>query len=130
MKEAQEPTPETSTPNPGSTRDETLGRFILWTAFGIGIIAAGKAIANAALSNQREAQLERVLRAGVEARRWGLPPGPPTSGPTVQGLWPDNTKPSSRAELEAGWTKDDAFRDRQVTRQQDEWNRRQQEDRY
>jgi hypothetical protein len=127
MNEAEEPTPETGTPDAGSTRDATLnlGRFIAWAAVGIGVIAAGKAIANAALSNQRQAQLERVVRAGREARRWGLPPGPSTSGPTVQGLWPDNAKPSPREELERGCRIDDAVRDREVTRQQDEWNRRQ-----
>ena len=110
MNEAEEPTPETSTPDAGSTRDATLGRFMLWTAVGIGAIAAFNAIGKAALSKQREAQLERVVRAGVEARRWGLSPG----GPTVRGLYGPGrwAVHETRAGLERNWRMDDAVRDR------------------
>ena len=99
MNEAEEPTPETSTPDAGSTRDATLGRFMLWTAVGIGAIAAFNAIGKAALSKQREAQLERVVRAGVEARRWGLPPRPVVQG---RGCMGRDAGPCTRPEQ--GWS--------------------------
>ena len=108
MNEAKEHTPETSTPDAGSTRDNTLGKLTLWTAVGIGILAAGKAIFNAAMARQREAQIERVVRAGREARRWGLPAGPsPSQGYTGGRVLPDDPKPSKRGELERGWIEDD-----------------------
>jgi hypothetical protein len=106
MNEAEEPTPETSTSDADSTRDETLGKLMLWTAVGIGILAAGKAIFNAAVAREREAHLEHVVRSGWEARRWGLPAGPSPSRYTGRVL-PDDPKPSKRDELERGWIEDD-----------------------
>jgi hypothetical protein len=109
MNEAEEPTPETGTPDTGSTRDATLGKFMVWTAVGVGVIAAFSAIGKAALIKQREAQLERVVRAGREAARWGLQPGRSTSGPTGQGLYGPGrwAVHETRAELERNWRMDD-----------------------
>ena len=61
---------------------------------------------------QREARLERVVRAGVEARRWGLSP----EGPAVRELYGPGrwAVHETRAELERNWRMDDAVRDRQV----------------
>jgi hypothetical protein len=109
MNEAEEPIPETSTPDAGSTGDATRGRFILWSAIGIGVYAIFKAIDKAASSYARQAHLERVA-----PRRRGSPPMGSTApaGPPGQGLY--GSKPwavfESGAELKRNWDNDDRYR--------------------
>jgi hypothetical protein len=119
MNEAEEPIPETSTPDAGSTGDATRGRFILWSAIGIGVYAIFKAIDKAASSYARQAHLERVAprRSHLERvapRRRGSPPMGSTApaGPPGQGLY--GSKPwavfESGAELKRNWDNDDRYR--------------------
>jgi hypothetical protein len=107
MEEPSERTPETSTPVSGSTRDETLGRVMFWTAVGVGAVALLNGIGKAALSKQRDAHLDRIApRPSGRSLATGsaAPASPPGQGLYGSKPWAVHEK---RADLERYWKMDD-----------------------